>query len=196
MQHELLFSCFYTNLSFGYILIFFFFHYVQFYYLSCLKRRSNLSGPTKVAAINRQHSAHAGAPFFPQPSAYWHLFFHNSCQRTCGEMSEGVCWGRGEPGERGWWVERTRGWRGHTLNPWVKMYLLKINNQAAISSCSRWFYNLVSGGQGGREGGGEERSGTKTSDAEWEALSHCERRIQYCGRFNIRGGLALWGGVL
>lgn len=60
---------------------------------------------------------------------------------------EGVAWGDGG------WVERTRGWRGHTLNPWVKMYLLKINNRAAISSCSRWFYNLVSGGrEGGREG--------------------------------------------
>lgn len=51
-----------------------------------------------------------------------------------------VCAGVGGGGVArgdGGWVERTRGWRGHTLNPWVKMYLLKINNRAAISSCSR-----------------------------------------------------------
>lgn len=48
-----------------------------------------------------------------------------------------LCAGGGGVGGDGGWVERTRGWRGHTLNPWVKMYLLKINNRAAISSCSR-----------------------------------------------------------
>lgn len=70
-----------------------------------------------------------------------------------------VCVGvGGRVGTRG-----ARGWRGHTLNPWVKMYLLKINNRAAISSCSRWFYNLVSGG---REGGGGDRGQKQEEDAE------------------------------
>lgn len=56
-----------------------------------------------------------------------------------------MCVGMGEPGGNGAVAAAVgggeggaaRGWRGHTLNPWVKMYLLKINNRAAISSCSR-----------------------------------------------------------
>lgn len=148
-------------------------------YLSSPERSNPASarGPPKVTAISRQHSIQVGT-FVPAPLSLnpWLLFsfffFHNSCQRISGEMSEGgVCVGVGG----GRWVERTRGWRGHTLNPWVKMYLLKINNQAAISSCSRWFYNLVSGG---REGG--ERSGTKTRGRRWTIVHRS--RIQYSTR--------------
>lgn len=37
---------------------------------------------------------------------------------------------------------------GHSGNPQVKMYLLKINNRAAISSCCLWFCHFVQSGSG------------------------------------------------
>lgn len=144
-----------------------------------------LTNITKVGIIIQQHpiwvgtSVQAALPLSLSLSLLQHLsvvfFPHLFIYLFSKLMSQDfwrdewccVCWDG-----RGWLrMERTRGWRGHTLNPWVKMYLLKINNGAAISSCSRWFYNLVSEG-----GEGEERDQGQRQEGDAELLLIQEHR--------------------